>query len=171
MKKLGLEGWGIGNARFDTTPKVFNGWWQGRFSKHSAMPMVTCMSATLTGMVISGIGTTTGLATTSTPATRLRWQLSSFLLYYLVGEFCFVSWPFQPPSIRPISLSLSDKAKYFLLSSDLVSHGIKRNTLIVSVFLIAILMTSCFSSRTRKEELEMASIVSDSRLSTFWPSV
>lgn len=94
-------------------------------------------------------------------------QLSSFLLYYLVGEFCFVSWPFQPPSIRPISLSFSDKARYFLSSSDLVSHKIKRNTLLVSVFLIAILMKGSFSSRIRKEALEIASMISDSRLSIF----
>ena len=26
------------------------------------------------------------------------------------GEFCFVSWPFQPPGIRPTSSSLSDDA-------------------------------------------------------------
>ena len=33
---------------------------------------------------------------------RVFLQLSSFLLH-LVGEFCFVSCPFQPPSILPTS--------------------------------------------------------------------
>jgi len=67
-------------------------------------------------------------------------QLFSFLLYLLVEEFCFVSCPFQPPSIRPISLIFSDIVKYFLLSSDLVSQRISRNILLASVFLIAILI-------------------------------
>ena len=29
---------------------------------------------------------------------------------YLVGEFCFVSWPLQPPSILPISSIFTDSA-------------------------------------------------------------
>jgi len=67
-------------------------------------------------------------------------QLSSFLLYLPVEEFCFISWPFQPPNIRPISLIFSDMARYFLSSKDFVSQRIKKNTLIVSAFLIAIFM-------------------------------
>lgn len=39
-------------------------------------------------------------------------QLSSFLLYLLAGEFCFASWPFQPPSILPISLIFSEIERY-----------------------------------------------------------
>jgi len=65
-------------------------------------------------------------------------QISSFLLYFMVEEFCFISWPFQPPSMRPISFIFSDSARYFLLSRDLVSQSIKRNTLTASVFRIAI---------------------------------
>lgn len=67
-------------------------------------------------------------------------QLSLFLLYFLVEEFCFVSCPFHPPSIRPISFSFSDNIKYFLLFIDLDSQRIRRNILTVSVFLIAIFM-------------------------------
>ena len=66
-------------------------------------------------------------------------QLSLFLLYFSIGEFCFVSCPFQPPSIRPISLILSDRDKYLLLSKDLVSQRMSRKSLIVSFFRIAIL--------------------------------
>ena len=53
------------------------------------------------------------------------------------GEFCFVSCPFHPPSIRPTSSSLSDKAMYFLLSSDFVSQRMRRSTLSVSTLRIA----------------------------------
>ncbi len=67
-------------------------------------------------------------------------QLSSFLLYFMVGEFCFASWPFQPPSMRPTSLSLSAISRYFLLSKDFVSHNNIRNIFTVSVFLMASLM-------------------------------
>ncbi len=54
-----------------------------------------------------------------------------------VGEFCFVSCPFQPPSIFPISSSGSDSARYFLLSIDFVSQTIIKRIFIVSSFLIA----------------------------------
>ena len=67
-------------------------------------------------------------------------QLFLFLPYFLVREFCFVSCPFQPPSIRPMASIFSDKARYFWLFRDLVSHNIKRNIFMASVFLIAILM-------------------------------
>ena len=55
----------------------------------------------------------------------------------LLGEFCFCSWPFQPPSILPISSIFTDRAMYFLLSNDLVSQSIIKNTLSVSTFLMA----------------------------------
>ena len=67
-------------------------------------------------------------------------QLSLFLPYFLVGEFCFVSCPLQPPSMRPMASIFSDRDKYLLLFKDLVSHNINRNILTVSAFLIAILI-------------------------------
>lgn len=67
---------------------------------------------------------------------RLRNSLH-FSLAYLVGEFCFVSCPFHPPSILPISANFSDKAIYFLVSSDLVSQRIISSIFAVSSFLIA----------------------------------
>jgi hypothetical protein len=39
-------------------------------------------------------------------------------------ETDFVSWPYQPPAIRPISSSGTDKAIYFLLSIAFVSQSI-----------------------------------------------
>ena len=52
-------------------------------------------------------------------------------------EFCFVSCPYQPPSIRPTSSSFSAKARNFLVSSDLVSKSTKSSTFKVSTFRIA----------------------------------
>src|SRR3989338_538337 len=54
-----------------------------------------------------------------------------------VGEFCLMSCPYQPPSIRPISSSFSDKAIYFLLSSDLVSQSTCSRIFVVSSLRIA----------------------------------
>ncbi len=48
------------------------------------------------------------------------------------GEFCFWSWPYHPPSIRPTSLMRSESAMYFLLSNDFVSQRTRRRTLRVS---------------------------------------
>jgi len=61
--------------------------------------------------------------------------------YYLhfspyLGRVLF-SWPFQPPSILPISSKVSESAPYFLLSSDLVSHKTISKILRVSVLRIA----------------------------------
>jgi hypothetical protein len=53
------------------------------------------------------------------------------------GEFCLVSCPFQPPSILPTSSISTDRAIYFLLSSDLVSHNTISRILRVSTFRIA----------------------------------
>ena len=64
-------------------------------------------------------------------------QLSSFLSLYFAREFCFVSCPFQPPSILPASSIFTDKAIYFLSSTDFVSQRIRRNNRNVSAFLIA----------------------------------
>ena len=60
------------------------------------------------------------------------------LLYFspafLSGEFCLISDPFQPPSIRPISLIFSDNSRYFLSSSDLLSQIIISRIFKVSFF-------------------------------------
>ena len=73
-------------------------------------------------------------------------QLSSFLLYFPVEEFCFMSWPFQPPSIRPISSIFSEIIKYLLLSSDFVSQSIRNSNFKVSVFLMVVFIYNAFSS-------------------------
>jgi len=94
-----------------------------------------------------------------------------FSLYILSGEFCFVSCPFHPPSIFPISLTFSERAMYFLLSKDLVSHNIIRNIFNVSVFLIANFTYGCFSSRRKKLAIARASIISVSKIFIFCPKV
>ena len=69
----------------------------------------------------------------SNPALRFA---TSFISPPYLGEFCFSSWPLQPPNIFPISSIFSDKTIYFLLSIDLVSQSIIKNILSVSTFLI-----------------------------------
>src|SRR3989344_5966115 len=63
----------------------------------------------------------------------------------VLGEFCFKSCPFQPPSILPISSILSERAIYLPSFRDLVSHKTNSNTLSVSDFLMANLSHGCFS--------------------------
>ena len=87
----------------------------------------------------------------------------------LLGEFCFVSCPFQPPSIFPISSKWTDRAIYLLSSRDFVSHKTISNTRRVSAFLVASLTQGNLSSRTKKLALETASIVSTKRISIFCP--
>lgn len=105
----------------------------------TATRTATSTCATSTGTTAAGTGTTTGSTTTSTTTTLLRSpQLSLSLPDYLFGEFCFISCPFQPPSILPISSIFVDKAIYFLSVKDLVSQSINKNTFSVSIFCIAL---------------------------------
>lgn len=85
------------------------------------------------------------------------------------GEFCFVSWPFQPPSILPVSSVRSEIAIYFLSSMDFVSHSTIKSILRVSIFRIARRTYGCFSVGGRKLATETASTLSTNRLSILWP--
>src|SRR3989338_1812112 len=80
----------------------------------------------------------------------LRRNSFHFSLVFRAGEFCFCSFflscPLQPPSILPISSIFTDKARYFLLSIDLVSHKTIKSIFRVSVFRIANFTKGCFSS-------------------------
>jgi len=86
------------------------------------------------------------------------------------GEFCFTSWPFQPPSMRPISSSGSESAAYFLLSKDFVSQRIIKNIFSVSSFWIALRTYGIFSARTKKQAVAIASTISTNKVSIFLPS-
>lgn len=90
---------------------------------------------------------------------------------YCLGEFCFVSCPFQPPSILPITFIFSDSEIYFLLSSDFVSQSTIKSIFIVSILRIARRTYGAFSSFVRKLAMEMASIASIKSVSIFCPSV
>lgn len=65
------------------------------------------------------------------PALRFA---TGFISPPYLGEFCFVSWPFHPPSILPMSSSDADNALYFLLSSVLVSQSTIKSILSASSF-------------------------------------
>lgn len=97
-------------------------------------------------------------------------QLSSFSLNYL-GEFCFIIWPFQPPSIRPISSNFSDNTIYFLVSIDFVSHNTISSILRVSTFLIENWIHGSLLSLFKKLAIDTPSIVSTNNESIFNPSV
>lgn len=77
-----------------------------------------------------------------------------------VGEFCFISCPFHPPRLRPISSSFIDSAIYFLLSNDFDSQRIISNILSVSSFRIARRTYGDFSCGDRKLAAAIASIIS-----------
>ena len=122
----------------------------------------TCMSATCIGTMASWTGTTTG--STTTGIVRIRLLPSQIFLFlshnYLLGEFCFISCPFQPPNIFPISSIFRDRAVYFLLSKLLVSHKIIKSILRVSIFLIPTLTYGCFSFLFKKLAWAIISILS-----------
>ena len=85
------------------------------------------------------------------------------------GEFCFWSWPFQPPSILPtVSISL-ERAAYLVVSRDLDSQTIISNILIVSIFLIASLTQGIFSDLDKKLAAAIASIAWIKRSSILRP--
>jgi len=126
------------DAEYDTTPRVFKGWWQGRHSIHN-----------------DANGNPQALNLWSNDDKRKlnlnycklqnRWNRNCVFARrnlfhfspYLLGEFCFCSWPYQPPSILPISSIFTDRAIYLLSSRDFVSQSIIKNTFNVSTFLIA----------------------------------
>ena len=58
----------------------------------------------------------------------------SLLFSPIQGEFCFVSCPFQPPSIFPISSKGPERAMYFLSSIDFVSHNTSNRMRVISAF-------------------------------------
>lgn len=87
------------------------------------------------------------------------------------GGVCFMSCPCQPPSIFPISSSFSERAIYFLLSSDFVSQRTIKSTLSVSNFRITTLTYGSFSDFPRNPAVAVASIMSTKRSSIFPPSV
>ena len=99
-----------------------------------------------------------------------RWNLDNRIVFRLRnslhfsprsgGVEFFVSWPFQPPSIFPISSTTSESAIYFLVSSDFASHKIMSSILIVSTFLAASRTYGSFSARERKAAADVASMVS-----------
>lgn len=100
----------------------------------------TCSTPTGTMMVVGSTPTTTGLTTSGTTMAVSRSLFRNSLYFssaYFAEEFCFVSWPFQPPSILPASSNFMESAMYFLSSRDFVSHSTNRSTRSVSSFLIA----------------------------------
>jgi hypothetical protein len=92
----------------------------------------------------------------------------------MVGEFCFESCadicPCHPPSIFPISSKGVERAIYFLLSIDFVSHSTMSSIFTVSTFLMASRTHGCFSSFDKKLATDIASIVSTNKVSILWPS-
>lgn len=142
---------------------------------HIPTAIRTCSTRTATTMAVGSTPTMTGLTTSGTTMTASR-SSSRRSLHFFSGLAtrevlfccnCLKICPFQPPSILPISSKGKDSAAYFLLSSDLASHSTISKILRVSVFLIANLTHGCFSSLLKKLAIEMASMISIHKLSTF----
>jgi hypothetical protein len=77
-KILGAGGFASIARGYDTTSRVFEGWWHGWPPAHTATATATCTSATSTGTTTGGTGATTGSTTTGTATTLRRCvQLSS----------------------------------------------------------------------------------------------
>lgn len=81
------------------------------------------------------------------------------------GEFCFTSWPDQPPSIRPTSSSGRESAAYFFVSSDFDSQSTSRRIFTVSSLRMARRTNGSFSCFGVKLAAAMASMTSISMLS------
>ena len=156
-----------------TAPRIIKGQWNGWHAIHfCATRTATVTCCTSTGTMASGTGTSTGSTMTGMRTTFLPFsQISHFSSAFMAGEFCFVSWPFHPPSILPISSSGVDRIIYFLSSMELFSQRTMSNILSVSSFRIASLIHSCFSSLDKKLAIATASIISTNKLSIFCPSV
>ena len=72
---------------------------------------------TVTTMVAGSTRTTTGLTTGGIMTTGSRSPCRNSLHFSpaFAGEFCFVSCPFQPPSILPTSSNFTERAMYLLI--------------------------------------------------------
>ena len=88
-----------------------------------------------------------------------------------MGEFCFVSCPFQPPSILPTSSSFEESNTYCLFCNDLASHRTISNSFAVSSLRMASRTHGAFSPRGRKAAYAVDSIISTSSESIFPPMV
>lgn len=70
-------------------------------------------------------------------------RFSPASVYFLkteAGEFCFLSWPYHPPSILPISRRGVEIATYLFLSKASISHAICRKIFRVSSLTIDLRM-------------------------------
>src|SRR3989338_3693966 len=94
--------------------------------------MPTGTTTGLSSMRIGPILTTSGTTMVALLSVSRKFLHFSPVRFWAVsGEFSFVSFPFHPPSILPISLSGSDNAMYLLFSIDFVFHQI-----ILSIFFV-----------------------------------
>jgi len=86
--------------------------------------------------VVGSMRTTTILTTVGIVRTGSRSSPRKSLHFsptILLGEFCFASCPFQPPSILPTSASGSESAMYLFCSSEFVSKRMSKKNLIASL--------------------------------------
>lgn len=86
------------------------------------------------------------------------------------GEFCFESWPCQPPSIFPASFKGIEMIMYFLSSKLPDSHKTISIIFMVSSFLTAILTYGSFSVFEKNVAEQTISIVSIKSLSILLPN-
>ena len=127
-----------------------------------------------TGGTTSAMSTSIATTMTGTTATGSR-AVRNFLptnqqqpVYGLL--FCFVSCPFHPPSILPISSSGRESAAYFFVSSAFDSQSTMSRTFRVSSLRMASRTEGILSPRGKKLAVAIDSIISTKSASIFPPS-
>jgi hypothetical protein len=174
-KTLGVETLGHCDAEYDTTRRVFDGWWHGWLSTRGWLDP----NGNRNVLYLNRNGAKRNL--------NMNWfdnqwnrnyrfaarRPRNFLHFSpaCAGEFCFASCPFHPPSCLPTSSSGIESAAYRLFSSDPDSQRIMRSSFAVSSLRIASRTYGCFSVRARNAAHATASIVSTNSASTRRPSV
>lgn len=114
----------------------------------------------MTWMIIGG---------TATIACLSEAYLFTFPVYCreVFYESCFI----QPPSILPVSSNFSERAIYFFVSNDLISHAIWRKNLSKSSLVTAPFILISLSCRVINAAEKIYSIISRKNKSIFAPSV
>jgi hypothetical protein len=131
------------NHEYDTTLRVFKGWWSRRLfvqTDSDGNRLIFNVERNDDGdtWLNNNNGNPDNHWNSDNRFVFIRPRNSLSFLSYTLGEFCFVSCPFHPPSIFPISSKGAESAIYFALSNDFASQRIINSIFEVSIFRIAI---------------------------------
>lgn len=134
----------------------------------------TCLARIGTTTVASWTRTTTilttgGIVRTGSGSSCRNSLHFSPVFFWITGEFCFTSWPLQPPRFLPISSNFKESAIYLLLSMDFVSQMIIRSIFTASSFRMARRIYGSFSCGDIKLAAATTSMISINNESMRYP--